>query len=45
MVITQVVSVRTTGPEAAGPAVCHNHHLVALIPAISMLAWATTRII
>ena len=44
MVMTQVVGVRTTGPEAAGPAVCHNH-LVALIPAISMLAWATTRII
>jgi hypothetical protein len=44
MAMTQVVSVRTTGPEAAGSAVCHSH-LVALIPAISMLAWATTRII
>jgi hypothetical protein len=42
--MTQVVSVRTTVQKQPGRAVGHNH-LVALIPACSMLARATTRII
>jgi hypothetical protein len=44
MAITQVVSVRTTVQKQPGRSVGHNH-LAALIPAISMLARATTRTI
>jgi len=42
--MTQVVSLRTTVQKQPGRSVGHNH-LVALIPAISMLARATTRMI
>jgi hypothetical protein len=42
--MTRVVSLRTTVHKQPGRSVGHNH-LVALIPAISMLARATTRMI
>jgi hypothetical protein len=44
MAMAQVVRVRTTVQKQPGRAVGHNH-LVALCPACSMLAPATTRII
>lgn len=44
MAMTQVVSVRTTIQKQPDRTVGHNH-LIALIPASSMLARATTRMI